>query len=342
MHVTRRDFLKYVAAAAAALGIDAAGLGGLERALAASSSPPIVWLQGALCTGCSVSLLNLTNPGIEDVLLNSVSLRHHSNIQASAGDLAISCLVDDADTFNGEFILVVEGAVPTAFSGRTCIVGQRDGAEWTMLDAVSELGAKAKYVVSVGTCASFGGIPKESPYTASKPVAEVLGATVRNPVVNLPGCPAHPNTIVGALVTLLTTGMPQLGTGRQPTAFYPTTVHRRCPRLYSMFTQVGSNGCYFLKGCRGPWTVISCPVHKWNNGVSWCIQANMACIGCAAPDFPRKPLLAYGLANARVDWRAHQVSGTSLAPMTTPAIPSAPVTPPPGGFVPMMRISPWS
>jgi hydrogenase small subunit len=324
MEITRRDFLTFVAATAATLGLDAAGVTRLEQVFASAESPPIVWLQGALCSGCSVSLLNLTNPGIDQVLLDTVSLRYHPNVMSAAGDLAITGLVDDTTRFDGGFVLVVEGGVPTALDGRTCIIGERDGAPWTMLDAVNELGPKAKYVVSVGTCASFGGIPAESASTGTKPVRDVLAGKTANPVVNLPGCPAHPNTIVGTLVALLTSGVPELGSQSEPKTYYSATVHRRCPRLASPFVQVGTYGCYFTKGCRGPWTVINCPLHKWNNGVSWCIQANTACIGCASPDFPSKPLLAYGRANAPVDWRAHWVgeggSGGGMMSVYPPAL----------------------
>ena len=332
MHVSRRDFLKFVGATAVALGVDATQLSQLEQVFANPASPPVIWVQGSLCSGCSVSLLNLTNPSIDAVLLDSVSLKYHSTVQTASGDLAITGLVSDVAAYEGEYILVVEGGVPTAFDGRTCIVGERDGAPWTALDAVKELGAKAKYVVACGTCASFGGIPAKSTYTGTKPVQEVLAGLTRNPVVNLPGCPTHPNTIVGTLVTLLTTGMPQLHAYSQPKAYYTTTVHARCPRLRSHLTQVGAAGCYFLKGCKGPSAFINCPIHKWNNGVSWCIQANTPCIGCASPDFPSAQLMSYGRANAAVDWRSHwaqpRVPTPAPVPIATPVPSPVPTTTP--------------
>ncbi|HEY1895272.1 MAG TPA: hypothetical protein VGG62_03325, partial [Terracidiphilus sp.] len=55
MKVTRREFFNYCAGSAAALGI-AGKLGTLERVLAATTGPPIIWIKGASCTGCTVSL----------------------------------------------------------------------------------------------------------------------------------------------------------------------------------------------------------------------------------------------------------------------------------------------
>ena len=55
MKVYRREFFFYCTTSAAALGL-ASPLGPMTKALAASSGPPIIWLKGASCTGCTGSL----------------------------------------------------------------------------------------------------------------------------------------------------------------------------------------------------------------------------------------------------------------------------------------------
>ena len=75
----------------------------------------------------------------------------------------------------------------------------------------------------------------------------------------------------------------------RPTALYNKTVHSQCPRRGEDddgggFGQDGH--CLRGLGCRGPETICSCPVTRWNNGVSWCVEANAPCIGCTNPDFP--------------------------------------------------------
>jgi len=294
MQVTRRDFMKWVAASAAALGLTTFDLTRLEEALAASISPPVIWLQGAACTGCSVSLLNVTNPTIDDVLLNKISMKYHPNLSTAAGDLAVSSILSSANTYNGQFILAIEGGIPTGAGGKCCVIGDRNGNDWTILDAVNELGPKAKYVMAVGTCAAYGGVVRPSTYTGVKNVREILTGKTRNPIIRLPGCPAHPNTVVGTIVALLTTGLPRLDSEGRPRAYYSDKIHERCPREDERkVNQVGIFGCYKEIGCKGPNTIINCPNHKWNNGVNWCIGANMACIGCASQSFPAKPLYNY-------------------------------------------------
>jgi hydrogenase small subunit len=294
MRMTRRDFLRWAATSTAALG--AAELAGLERALAASTSPPVIWLQGASCTGCTVSLLNVTEPAtIDHVLLDVISLKYHPNLSAAAGDLAVGGLVDAANALSGQFILCIEGGIPTGANGRCCVIGHRNGGDWTMLDAVNELGPKAKHVVAVGTCASLGGVIRPDAYTRVQTVSGLLSGRTRSPIVNLPACPAHPTAVVGTLATLITNPASlRLNASGNPIAYFTNRIHAVCPRKGTRAVrELGAFGCFKELGCRGPETTINCPSMKWNGKKSWCIEANAACIGCASPEFPRLPLLKY-------------------------------------------------
>lgn len=73
MRITRRDFLKYCAVAAGALGLTTTDLMKLEQTLAstvAEGGTQVVWLNGAACTGCTVSLANSAYySSIQDLLV---------------------------------------------------------------------------------------------------------------------------------------------------------------------------------------------------------------------------------------------------------------------------------
>ncbi|RPJ63985.1 MAG: twin-arginine translocation signal domain-containing protein, partial [Acidobacteria bacterium] len=58
MNTTRRDFLRYCGMSAAALGLTATVRLRVDEGCANPNAPTVRWLQGASCTGCSVSLLN--------------------------------------------------------------------------------------------------------------------------------------------------------------------------------------------------------------------------------------------------------------------------------------------
>lgn len=299
MKMTRRDFLRLAGASTAFLGLTALDLQNLEKAFASAGSPPVLWLQGASCTGCSISLLNSVNPTIDNVLLNTISMKYHPNLNTAAGDLAISTITSAANTYSGQFILVIEGGIPTANNGLYCVIGEKNGADWTMLDAVKQLGPKAKRVIAAGACAAFHGIPGSGANTTGiKSVKDVLTGLVSQPVINLPGCPAHPLVMVGAIVDAVNGTSLTLDSYNRPTKYYGTQkIHPQCPRRgLTTATDVGTYGCMADLGCNGKGdgdNINVCPSRKWNNGVNWCVNVNHPCLGCASPQYPMNPIPKY-------------------------------------------------
>jgi hydrogenase small subunit len=147
-------------------------------------------------------------------------------------------------------------------------------------------------------------------------------------VINLPGCPAHPDWIIGSLVQVLTGPLPALDSYSRPTAFYKSQViHDRCPRREteeaSRFGQVGR--CLEELGCKGPHAHADCDTRKWNNGQNWCIGANGLCIGCTEPDYPAFPLHAGGI---YLPPQVTPVPTTTPGPSPTPTRTPTPVPTP--------------
>ena len=286
MELTRRDLMRYAGLAAAAMGLSQLQLSRAEDAIAAATTPPVIWLSGSGCTGCSISLLNAVNPSIDQVLTSAISLRYHPNIMAAAGDLAVASARSTAQA--GGHILVVEGAIPTGPAAGFCYVWDENGHSVTIADAVLAMAASASTIIAVGSCAAFGGIPK----TNSAAQVRSLATHVNKPVINLPGCPTHPSWITATIVQLLAGSPIPLDSFRRPTSIYGRTVHSICPRREteeaSRFGQAGR--CLEELGCKGPSTHADCPSRKWNNGRSWCVAVNGLCIGCTEPTFPAFPL----------------------------------------------------
>ncbi|CAH2213299.1 hydrogenase small subunit [Tepidibacter aestuarii] len=299
MRISRRDFLKWCTASAAAIGLTKVELEKLEDVVfAAESAPPVIWLQGSGCSGCSISLLNtIQETTIDDLLINKISMKYHHNLMTAAGDLAISAIDQTVSQYNGQFILVVEGAVPTANNGIHCVLTEKNGQPWTMLDAVKELGPKAKYVIAAGTCASFGGVAKVGPNpTGIKRLdRDILYGQTKNRIINLPGCPVHPHTLTKTIIDLLLYGMPNLDSRGRPRAFFGYEIHEKCPfKEYDEVKTLGVTGCYEDLGCKGPDTDNNCPGRKWNNKVNWCIAAGHMCIGCAGENFASGAFYKFG------------------------------------------------
>jgi hydrogenase small subunit len=293
------------------LGLDSLKLRLLNEALANPAAPSVIWLIGASCNGCSVSFLNRLSDragepaDIAEILTTDINLVFHPVVMGAAGETAVAAL---KRAYNqGNYVLVVEGAVQTAFNGHACVVWSYGGTEVTFQQAVQELSARALATVCVGTCASFGGIPASGPnLTGAMGVGQFTG----RPTINLSGCPANPDWVTWAIVQLLLGNPVALDADNRPTALYSTAfdgsaenplIHEKCPRNPSytgtpLALNFGEDGhCLRQLGCRGPYSKARCKA-AWN-GIGghvlpqphpghWCIDANAPCQGCVERTFP--------------------------------------------------------
>jgi Ni,Fe-hydrogenase I small subunit len=191
--LTRREFVKLcMGSTMGAYLLSVLGPGfGNQLAFAADEKPVVIWLQGASCTGCSISLLNSVDPPIEKVLLDVISLRYHPNIMAASGHLCGEVLEEIARDYKGRFFLVVEGAIPTKDNGIYCTIAENKNIELTMLQAVNVLGNAATAVIAAGNCASFGGIPGAAPNPTG--CVAVNKVVTKKPVINISCCPFRLN-----------------------------------------------------------------------------------------------------------------------------------------------------
>lgn len=308
MSLSRRDFVKLCTGTVAGYGISTMFNPSVHKALAETLTgerPPVFWIQGSGCTGCSVTILNSTHPAIADVLLKVISLEFHPTIMASEGESAVEHMFKVAEEFKGKYFVVVEGATPVAEHGHFCVVAEVDGEEYTMAKMLKKLVPDAAAVLAIGTCAAYGGVS-----AAEGSVTECLGTAafleqegIATPVVNIPGCPPNPDWIVGTLVLALETikekGLQDglaavvelLDEEGRPLPFYGKNTHEECPYLpffeegEMCATLTDKEGCRYDLGCKGPMAMCDSPTRRWNGQVNWCIE-NSVCIGCVESDFP--------------------------------------------------------
>lgn len=283
--VSRRDFLRLCSMAAAAVGL---GPLAAEQFLAAAErgrKPPVVWLQFQECTGCTESLLRTTHPGVDELILDLISLDYHETLFAAAGHQAEAALKQTMQANAGKYVCIVEGAIPTKDNGIYCMIGGR-----TALEIVNDVAGKAGAVIAIGSCASWGGVAASGPNpTGASGVHEVFKA---KPVVNIPGCPANPYNLLGTVLQYAVYGtLPELDAENRPKFAYGRTIHEHCPRRAHFDAgrfaeKFGDDGhrqgyCLYKLGCKGPVTHANCSVQHFGEIVdAWPIGVGHPCFGC--------------------------------------------------------------
>jgi hydrogenase small subunit len=294
---SRREVLRIGAALAAGFGLTrrdgAIFAAGLDRI--ARRQERVLWLQAMSCTGCSISLLNTEHPDILQVLTELVSLACHQNVSAAQGEPVLRLI--EQVVAEGDYILALEGSLPLGMPD-ACVIGGKPIT--AMLPGILE---KAKAIVAVGTCASFGGIPAaEGNSTNAVSLKEFMTAQrlpVDKRLVNCPGCPIHPQTLVGTLAYLAAKGYPEVDPELlTPRMFCSHTVHDECPKFHywekhAFAERFGDEGCLFKLGCLGPLSQTNCSRSQWNGGVNWCIRAGAPCTACSSQDFARRKSFAF-------------------------------------------------
>lgn len=256
---------------------------------------PVIWVQGAACTGCAISLMNSPYPRLKNLLLDelvpgkSIGLKFMATLMGGTGKLALEVL--ERTRSEKGYILVVDGAVPLGEGGKFCTVGDE-----TFKNQVGRLAEDAYAVVNIGTCASYGGVPSGHPnLTDCVSVPEHLEEQgVTTPALNVPGCPPESSWFVDTLAHVIIYGIPsedEMDEVGRLKEVYGELVHNHCPRRGDFATgnfasEVGEEGCLVEVGCKGPYTNSPCPNRGWFEGLNWPIRNDHPCIGCTEPGFP--------------------------------------------------------
>lgn len=289
--VSRRSFLRFCTAMAVALAMPKSVSKVIAKALETPKKTPVVWLELQDCAGCSESFLRASRPSAADVVLDVLSVDYHETIMAAAGKQAEEA--KEQTIAAGGYLLVVEGSIPTADDGVYCCVGGRSA-----VDIVQEAAKNAIAVIAVGSCASFGGLPKAAP-NPTKAIG-VTDLVTDKPVLNLPGCPVNVVNLTATVVHFLTFGaLPDMDKLHRPLFAYGALIHDNCERrghfdrgeFVRTWGDAGHQAgwCLYQMGCKGPVTYHNCPSVRWNDGISWPVGGGHGCIGCSEPDFWEMP-----------------------------------------------------
>lgn len=291
---TRRQFMELGSKMTLLLGLGSQAIPDIAEALEkiATGRAKVIWLQAQSCSGCSISMIDSEAPGPAELVTRYISLLFHQTLSAVTGEQCMDIIHEG--TREGGHILVVEGSIPAGMP-EACMMGHTPVSE-----LVTQAARNASYVVALGACAAFGGIPAaENNPTGSVGVVDYLKSqSITTPILAIPGCPSHPDWFVGSLAYLLKYGLPPMDKLGRPLMFFGETNHHRCPRFYdyerSHFAKSFSDeGCLFELGCLGVVTYADCTLRDRNGGISNCIKAGGPCIGCSSEIFAQNASLPF-------------------------------------------------
>ncbi|GLK63803.1 HupU protein [Paracoccus sp. P2] len=264
----------------------------------------ILWLQSAGCGGCTMSLLCAEGPNVFDLLAGAgLTFLWHPALSLESGAEVRGIL---ASLVSGEVpldILCVEGAIARGprGTGRYQILS---GTGRPLLDWLRDLAPLAAHVVAVGTCATYGGVttaggnPSDAvgvQYDGAHP-GGALPATFRAraglPVINIAGCPTHPDWVTETLLMLAAgrLGASDLDALGRPRFYADHLVHHACPKnefyeYKASARALSEMGCMMEHlGCIGTQAVGDCNIRPWN-GQGSCTRGGYPCINCTAPEF---------------------------------------------------------
>ena len=264
----------------------------------------LLWLQGGACSGNTMSFLNAEEPSVCDLVTDfGINILWHPSLGLEMGESLQQLLQSVLDGHTKLDILVFEGTVINAPNGT---------GKWNrfagrpMKDWVQDLADVATYVIAVGDCASWGGIPAMAPNPTDSEGLQFLkrekgGALGTGflsqagvPVINIPGCPAHPDWVTQILVAVASGQAAHIDLDdlQRPRTFFSTFTQTGCTRNMHYAYKVSATefsqrkGCLFYDlGCRGPMTRSPCNRILWNRQSSK-TRAGMPCLGCTEPEFP--------------------------------------------------------
>lgn len=271
---------------------------------ASSNKRNLLWLQSGGCGGCTLSLICAESPDFLTAFETAgINVLWHPAISLETGREVIEIINDILEGRTRLDILCLEGSVMLGPNG-TGKFHMMAGSNQPMKDVISELSQKANHVVGVGSCAAFGGIT-----TTGENFGEACGLGFDGsmkggllgkefednsglPVVNIPGCPVHPDWVTETLSQLSTGTLEpgDLDEFNRPHAISGTLVHHGCSRnefyeYKASAEKLCQIGCMMENlGCKGTQAAGDCNTRPWNGSGS-CIAGGFPCIACTEPGF---------------------------------------------------------
>jgi Ni,Fe-hydrogenase I small subunit len=204
--------------------------------------PTLLWMECGACSGESMAILGAGGPDtLPDFLdRHHVQLLWHPSLSPEPPSEVAGVIEQIVAGEQDLTLLCVEGSIINGPDG-TGLFDTFEGRP--KRDVVAALCHRAEYVIAMGSCAAFGGIPAAPPnpsesvglqFTNARP-GGLLDSGWRSrsglPVLNLSGCPVDSATMIETMGLLLDGQLLDLNRYQQPSTVRPclaTALEHKC------------------------------------------------------------------------------------------------------------------
>ncbi len=202
MQQNLNDFIKLAASLKISFSINSLpeNVNTTIKKLKKSEIPPIIYLKGVTCSGCSVSLINFTKQSPSKLIIN------HENLTAFKGsvssqNIAIELMKRYLSGKIGPYYFALEGSIPKN-NPLECYMDNRPITDW-----VKKAGKTCLMALSFGNCACNGNIKKENNSNLKHLGLDSFFKleNIDKKVINIYGCPIDPKSVWNLIINLVET-----------------------------------------------------------------------------------------------------------------------------------------
>jgi len=242
----------------------------------------LLWLSALSCYGNVHSFFNYKDI---DRFMQDFEFIYHPSIDSPYNIKDIATKDVECD------VLLLEGTLEDELKK----------GDYLLKDIIIKYAKKAKKILTVGTCASFGGMflnddEKRYGFLYRNDISHNMYKEFADKTINISGCPIHPEALANTLYSIKKEFQIPLDKFQRPKEFYGYTVHNGCIRNEYFEYKIDNyqfgnlEGCMFYEhGCQGPFTSASCNKILWNETSSK-TRSGHPCLGCTEPNFPKQNL----------------------------------------------------
>ncbi len=161
-----------------------------------SEIPPIIYIKGKSCSGCSISIMNFSNQATSKLIINHDDL-FAPKMYTSPYNLAVDLMRRYISGKSGPYFFALEGSIPK--NPIDCYMANYPICHW-----IKNAGKTAISSITIGNCATYGSPDSDKDSKDTMSLKEFYRReNINNPIINISGCPIIHENIWNKIIDLI-------------------------------------------------------------------------------------------------------------------------------------------